>query len=276
MRIVCALDGSQSALTAGRMVAALPLTPEDEVIVLTVATLSDMSEASESSVGALEGTAAAVKAEQRQGNAADQILRFAAEYQADLIVMGHRGHSGLTRLLLGSVAERVVRHAGCSVLIARDARPPQRVVLGTDGSRDALRAAEWLRDFPLLRPVEASVVTVLPFTEDLARAYRMQFPANSSEEQMQAWIDEEFQSARGLVDATADLLSAGGIQASGEVRHGDAAQELLAAAEERGADLVVTGAAGLSAMERFFMGSVAEKVVRHADCSAAVVRGAAG
>ncbi len=275
MRIVCALDGSQSALTAGRMVAALPLTPQDEVIVLTVATLLDMSGAQDVSVEAMEGTAATVRTEQRQGNAADQILRFAAETQADLIVMGHRGHSGLTRLLLGSVAERVVRHAGCSVLIARDARPPQRIVLGTDGSGDARRAAEWLRDLPLPRPVEASVVTVIPFTEDLARAYRMQFPANSNEEQMQAWIDEEFQKARDLVNATADLLNAGGLQASGEVRHGDPAQELVSAAEEHGADLLVMGAAGLSAMERFFMGSVTEKVVRHAHCSAAVVRSSA-
>jgi nucleotide-binding universal stress UspA family protein len=53
------------------------------------------------------------------GQPVDEILRLAEENQADLIVVGTQGHSGLKHLLLGSVAERVVRHAACSVLLVR-------------------------------------------------------------------------------------------------------------------------------------------------------------
>jgi universal stress protein A len=54
------------------------------------------------------------------GEVRSMIIDFAANWGADLIVMGSRGYKGLTRLLLGSVAESVVRHAHCSVLVIRE------------------------------------------------------------------------------------------------------------------------------------------------------------
>lgn len=53
------------------------------------------------------------------GNAADALCDYAAEHDVDLIVTGSHGASGLTRLLIGSVAERVARSAPCAVLIVR-------------------------------------------------------------------------------------------------------------------------------------------------------------
>jgi nucleotide-binding universal stress UspA family protein len=50
---------------------------------------------------------------------ADNIVKYAEESQTDLIVMGHRGLTGLDRFLVGSVAGRVVAHAPCSVLVVR-------------------------------------------------------------------------------------------------------------------------------------------------------------
>lgn len=57
--------------------------------------------------------------EQADGNAADQIVASAGRHKSDLIIVGSRGRTGLTRLMLGSVAEAVVRHSHASVLIAR-------------------------------------------------------------------------------------------------------------------------------------------------------------
>jgi nucleotide-binding universal stress UspA family protein len=54
-----------------------------------------------------------------QGDAADTILLMAADWHADLIVMGSHGRGGMARLLLGSVSDVVVRRAGCPVLLAR-------------------------------------------------------------------------------------------------------------------------------------------------------------
>ena len=49
------------------------------------------------------------------GSPADEIVRFADEHGADLIVMGPDGRSGLRRMLMGSVAEAIVRRANCPV-----------------------------------------------------------------------------------------------------------------------------------------------------------------
>jgi nucleotide-binding universal stress UspA family protein len=54
-----------------------------------------------------------------EGNAADQIIGYAAANQTDLIVMGTHGRTGLERLLMGSVAEKVLRNAPCSVLVVK-------------------------------------------------------------------------------------------------------------------------------------------------------------
>jgi len=56
------------------------------------------------------------------GDVRETIIDFAARVHADLILLGSHGHKGMGRLLLGSVAESVVRHATCSVLVVR---PPQ-------------------------------------------------------------------------------------------------------------------------------------------------------
>jgi len=54
-----------------------------------------------------------------EGSPVDEIIRFARDHNVDLIVMGTHGHKGLAHLLLGSVTEKVVRHAPCPVLTVR-------------------------------------------------------------------------------------------------------------------------------------------------------------
>jgi universal stress protein A len=63
--------------------------------------------------------------EVRQGDARDEILQSASDFQADVVVVGSHGRRGVNRLLLGSVSEAVARRARCSVEIIRDtsARP---------------------------------------------------------------------------------------------------------------------------------------------------------
>jgi nucleotide-binding universal stress UspA family protein len=60
-----------------------------------------------------------VHAEVREGNPFYEIVRFAKEQDIDLIIMGTHGHTGLVHVLLGSVAEKVVRKAPCPVLTVR-------------------------------------------------------------------------------------------------------------------------------------------------------------
>ncbi|MDB6053549.1 MAG: uspa protein [Verrucomicrobiales bacterium] len=62
----------------------------------------------------------AIEAEVRTGKPVDEIVRYAAETDTDLIVLSTHGHSGMKRMMLGSVTEKVVRHAPCPVLVLRD------------------------------------------------------------------------------------------------------------------------------------------------------------
>lgn len=89
--------------------------------------LLDMKEAAEKALGGLLPaewcSRHTVHRATRIGNAAEEIVRYAAEHAIDLIVLGTHGRGALGHLLLGSVAERVVRQAGCPVLTVR---PPAR------------------------------------------------------------------------------------------------------------------------------------------------------
>jgi universal stress protein A len=75
------------------------------------------------------------EAEVATGPPADTIVRIARERGADLIVMGTHGHTGLRHMLLGSVAEHVVRLAPCPVLTVKDVPPGAR----SEGGRGAQR-----------------------------------------------------------------------------------------------------------------------------------------
>lgn len=66
------------------------------------------------------------RAEVLEGSAADEILSFADNCRADLIVMGSRGHGALAGALLGSVSSAVAQHAGVPVLVAKQTPPRQR------------------------------------------------------------------------------------------------------------------------------------------------------
>ncbi len=81
----------------------------DEVLALLEAARSDAQAAG---VASIETFA-------RVGDAADAILDVAEEQRADLIVVGHKGMTGATRFLLGSVPNKVSHHAPCSVMIVR-------------------------------------------------------------------------------------------------------------------------------------------------------------
>ena len=71
------------------------------------------------------------------GHPAETIVRAAADRDADLIVVGTHGRGGVARMLMGSVAERVVRLAACPVLTVRDAQDVGRIVESTAAAAHA-------------------------------------------------------------------------------------------------------------------------------------------
>jgi len=282
MHILYATDGSEGATAAARLLAALPLDTDTTVTILTVA--ADARDADDNAVremaedvvsaaaGALGHSTAGLGRQVRRGRPAAEILRAAEERPTDLIVLGSHGHSAVARFLLGSVAERVARHAPCAVLLVRGAgTAPRRVLLGVDGSAGARRAADWLKAFPLPIGCEVRLVTILPNLHDIARERLLLTPPlvdNSIA--LDVWQREQ---AETRLNNTAASFAAARKTAVTEIRSGDAALALLGVAADEAADVIVVGSHGQSAVERFLLGSVSQQLLTHAECSVLVVRG---
>jgi nucleotide-binding universal stress UspA family protein len=85
-------------------------------------------------------------------------------------------------------------------------------------------------------------------------------------------VEKARAAAHGLVESACDQLAAAGKVASSEVKEGDPATEILAAAEDQGADLIIAGARGHSFIEGLLVGSVADRLLKRASCSVLLVR----
>jgi nucleotide-binding universal stress UspA family protein len=280
MNILYATDGSPASLAGAQFLGQLGLDTDCQVTVLTVAPPHEEAEAQAAltaALAALSHCTTAITTTVRRGHPAEMILSFAEANPTDLIVVGWRGRSAITRFFLGSVAERVALHAPCPVLLARPLRGSlRRILVGVDGSDHSVRAVEWLQGFPLPEECEVKLLMVLPFLEDVIRARMLIPPHHTDYAQAQVDAERQEQEAKEQLDRLAQSLGTSRLQATGEIRRGEPALGLIEAAEEWRADLVVVGSQGLSAVERFVMGSVSENVLRHAPCSVLVVRAVKG
>lgn len=203
---------------------------------------------------------------------ADEVLpRIAAEHEADLVVVGSRGRTGMRRVLLGSVAERVVRRAEPSVLVVRGEAVHggyRRVVVGIDGSRTAELAMA--RALPLLaRHVRIDLVHCwqLPWGGTMIQ------PADARpHDELRAELRAMSNDAGERLRAQLHALGRPAPELHTHLMLGPATQGLVTIAGERDADLVVVGSHGRRGIRRFVLGSVAETTVRHAPCSVLVGR----
>ncbi len=273
MKILYATDGSTGSAVIAEFLAELPLESQDTIHLLAVSPKGDGS-AEPYFRGArslLAGCRATIKAEIRSGAPAEQILACAAEREVDLIALGATGLSGLARFLMGSVAEKVLRHATGAVLVARPVRHGfKRVIVGVDRSVMAARVADTAARFPLPPQAEIRLASVLPSQESLAGAAPLVWASLSEELDTilrQARIEAEDR-MRGL----AEVFQEPGRPVSAELLTGDPATALISATEREHADLLVVGSHGEGGMDRFLLGSVSERAARHAPCSVLVVR----
>jgi nucleotide-binding universal stress UspA family protein len=278
MQILYAADGSAGATEAGRFIAALELSAEDAVTILTVTEHQSVTadEALDAAAAALAASPARLRRVVRRGHPAVEIVRAADEESPDLVVVGSHGRSAIARFLLGSVAEQVARHAHCPVLLVRGAvEGPQlqRVALGVDGSDGSERATDWLRRFPLPVACEVRLVAVLANLHEIARAHLVVGPPLAPESiPFEQWLRE--QTSTHLSSAAADFAE-DGRRVVTEIRSGDPARALIDVAEDEGSDLLVVGSHGQGMLEQFLLGSVSQQVLCHAPCSVLVVRGPA-
>ncbi len=283
MKVLLATDGSRSAATAARWIAQLGLGPDSDIRVLRVLEHGESDaeaySALDSATDLLSVSAADVHRSTRHGKAVREVLSVAEEVASEakstgvdaLVAIGDRGHTPLEHLFLGSVAERLVRYAPSAVLVARPVRDRlDRVVVGVDGTTGSANAVDFLCRLPLPSDVAITLVGVVVPIE-LTRSSHFLLPG--MDEQIRDAALREREWMREQLSAAAAQLRSAGRTVDGELlREGYPPAEILEAAGELGADLVVTGARGAGRFDRLLLGSVSEKLVRHATMGVLVVR----
>jgi len=200
------------------------------------------------------------------GDPAAELVRDAEEERVRLLVVGR--HAPAAHLdLTGDVAERVVRHAHCSVLVARPHRETKRILVATDLSPAARGALALAADHA--RRVDAQLTLACSVERRMEPVWIMAaFGATHG------FVESEYADVRREVEAQLEAeLRAVGARGDIAVLDGRPAAAIARAAEERDADLVVLGASGASRLRRALLGRVAEQVLRAAPCSVLVARG---
>jgi nucleotide-binding universal stress UspA family protein len=189
-----------------------------------------------------------VKAEVTCDAPAWAVVKMADRLKPDLILVGSHGHSLVGgRLILGSVSQRVLYEAPCSVRVGRcsDVRRkgPVRIVVGFNGSPDSELAVAAVAARVWPEGSEARVVTSRDSLE----------PARHG--------------------VAAEKLRAAGLTTGEVSREGDAAHVIIKEAEAWDADSIFVGTRDIHGFQHLLHGSVSSAVAAHAQCSVEVVRG---
>lgn len=196
------------------------------------------------------------------GSPAQVILDSADNLSADLIVVGVRGRSRLSEVVLGSVSHRVLLHSSRPVLIVRGAaRKIQRVLVAIEDRDDADRIAKWLTHHPFTDPTELCVLHAL-----------VPIGVNDPYDALGTgtWWEGAERYADELVNSTAAKLLNPRYTVSRNVATGNPASVIEQ--EAKGRDLVVVTSHGRKGLSRFLLGSVSHAVVHHVTCPVLVLR----
>ena len=201
------------------------------------------------------------------------MINKANELQANLVIVGSHGRSVLGRFFLGSVSQKILNQAGCSVRVGRErsnaSASARLLLIGVDGSpgSEAMVHEVARRQWP--SGMQIHVISVedpsvpLAFggiNEDIAKL------GGEGEESDRQWVQK-------MVDASAEYLREAGLTVSAEVKQGEPKKVLVDEAQRLGADCIFVGASGFTnRLERLLLGSVSTAVANRAECSVEVIR----
>jgi nucleotide-binding universal stress UspA family protein len=209
------------------------------------------------------------------GDPAVTIIDQAVGRGADLVAIGTHGRRGFDRLLLGSVAERVLRKAPCPILTVppHAAEPPsgpppfQRILCPIDFSARSLQAF----GFALALARRAGgMLTLLHAIEWLAEEEE---PRTHTAFEVSEYLRHLVEQARGRLDSLLAAETTAGCEVEPVVVVARAYKATLETASERQADLIVMGAQGRGAVGLALFGSTTQHVLRGAECPVLTVHG---
>lgn len=214
-----------------------------------------------------------IKCALRQGPAIYELLKLIREIQPDLIVTGTRGLQSARGLILGSVSQRLLSYAPCSILLIpaqAKLQVPLTVLLASDGSRGAKTAAGFVANLPKIGRI--GLVSVVPQVDPQeVRLYERETkqPAGLIKRQIQL---ARYDLAKRAIDATRTVLDGVTAEVRTKVLVGRPGDALPREAKRQGSGLLVLGSRGLAGRMAEVLGSVSLTVAQRAICPVLVVK----
>jgi len=212
-----------------------------------------------------------VKAEGVADSPGWAIITNAEQWHADLVVVGSQGTWGLGKLFLGSVSQKVVTHSHGTVRVGRSSLDPDRkelrLIVGIDGSKGSIAALDTVKSRNWPERTEVHVIAVIDTriaTAAISDMPDIGYWAQTNPDKEGAWVQE-------IAKTQCEKLRNVGLKTSMTIEEGDAKQILLQYADQWKADCIFVGARGLTAIDRFFLGSVSTAVSARAHCSVEVI-----
>jgi nucleotide-binding universal stress UspA family protein len=269
--ILVPLDGSADSAAALPVARTLASATGSVVQLLRVVPMDSETETSQAASylapirQELEAASLGVDATVGHGEPTTEILKFARARDVDLIVMATHAHGSRSILALTSVARQVLTESPAPVLMVRpDGRGMHRIqkllvpVDGSPGGSLALAAAAWL-----CRRSGATVVLL-----DVVVPVRVDAFADMPALSLGAYVDPVWEdlargAARVYVDSLARRLTDVGLVCETHVATGEVASEIIRAANEIDADLVLMSTHSIAWPGQAYLGSVADGVVAH-------------
>jgi nucleotide-binding universal stress UspA family protein len=212
------------------------------------------------------------------GQPAGVILECASKLPADLIVMGTHGTSGFQHLVLGSVAEKVLRRARCPVLTvpprshAASRLPFKRLLCAVDFSDASLAAVRWAVSLSQESGAALTLLHVLEWPWDEPPAPAMEDLPLEQGIALAEFRRYSEQSAKKRLESLMPESSRGGGEITARLRSGKPYVQILDVAAHEQTDLIVVGLHGRNPIDLALFGSTTNQIVRQATCPVLTLR----
>jgi nucleotide-binding universal stress UspA family protein len=204
-------------------------------------------------------------------SAAPSVLEYAADNDIDLIVLGTNGRRGLGHILIGSVAEEVVRLAGCPVFTVRETKELKpikaykNILVPIDFSDYSKNAISYAKEIAKAYDSQLQLLHIIEETKHPA------FSLSGKSSIFDLVPNIEADSRKRIEEM---FIEAPGPKAESTIytKGGHAANDIINFASRNSSDLIVIATHGLTGIEHLLLGSVTEKVVRMAPCPVVTIK----
>jgi nucleotide-binding universal stress UspA family protein len=196
-----------------------------------------------------------------------EVIRRADEWKPSILFVGSIGKTGLRRVLMGSVAEKIMRYADCPVVVVRpDGGKRGVVVAATDLSAPSIAAVKVAADQARVRKAKLVVTHAIDLSGTMFFGELGMFFGGAPQS---IDVPAVLGAAKAALDAA---LADAKIEAEVVVANGSPAAVVHDLTTARNVELVVVGTHGRTGLARIALGSTAESIIRHVECSVLAVR----